>query len=382
MERWQKLIKQYIGIYSFKHIFIYPDYIMRKILLLIICSFICFSSFSSSNVTIDGISYLLEGDMASVRGANTKIVEIPDTIVVDSASYKVYNIGDHAFFNDTIVEHIKLPQTIEKIWDHNFIGCKNLKTIYIQSNLELWNFGLSDYEDYSSNYENYNDEWLYSNCTLIINTNLKGVKLNSTFNKFSDIIYYNGDDDFWIHLGKNIQVKDFTYYIRDEKNVLVSGYSGIGNPTFVNEITLSNHNLNVIGIARNAFEGASIDTLIIPDFIESIGENAFKDCLGLKFIECKGANPPICNQSFGYGLNEAKIYANCELSVPSESFKLYRLMDCWEKFDTKAYDFEMEVIPSTDHATFTWTPTCGAAKLSVDNFRRRNQERHNMCLNL
>lgn len=26
MERWQKLIKQYIGIYSFKHIFIYPDF--------------------------------------------------------------------------------------------------------------------------------------------------------------------------------------------------------------------------------------------------------------------------------------------------------------------------------------------------------------------
>lgn len=204
--------------------------------------------------------------------------------------------------------------------------------------------------------------------TLIINTNLKGVKLNSTFNKFSDIIYYNGDDDFWIHLGKNIQVKDFTYYIRGEKNVLVSGYSGIGNPTFVNEITLSNHNLNVIGIARNAFEGASIDTLIIPDFIESIGENAFKDCLGLKFIECKGANPPICNQSFGYGLNEAKIYANCELSVPSESFKLYRLMDCWGKFDTKAYDFEMEVIPSTDHATFTWTPTCGAANYQLTIF--------------
>ena len=72
---------------------------MKKLCLMILGIFICSSSFCEKIVSVDGISYLLEGYGASVKGANLKVVEIPDTIVVDSISYKVYNIGDHAFYN-------------------------------------------------------------------------------------------------------------------------------------------------------------------------------------------------------------------------------------------------------------------------------------------
>lgn len=334
---------------------------MKKLCLMILGIFICSSSFCEKIVSVDGISYLLEGYGASVKGANLKVVEIPDTIVVDSISYKVYNIGDHAFYNDTIVESIKLPKTIEDVWDHNFIGCNNLKTIYIQSDIQIWNIESLSYNEGRDLLTH-----LYENCILLLSADLKGKRL--LCDGFSKKIYYEGVHGLWMCVGHDIQVGDYYYYISGEENAYVSGYVGQGNPKFESDIVFLNCILNVVGIADNAFEGASIDTLIIPEFIESIGENAFKDCLGLRLIECQGENPPLCNKSFGYGLNEAKIYANCDLSVPSKSFKLYRLMDCWEKFDTKAFDFEMEVIPSTDHATFTWTPTCGATNYQLSIF--------------
>lgn len=338
---------------------------MKKLCLMILGIFICSSSFCEEFVSVDGISYLLEGNRASVKGANLKVVEIPDTIVVDSISYKVYNIGDHAFYNDTIVESIKLPKTIEDVWDHNFIGCNNLKTIYIQSDIQTWNIESLSYNEGRDLLTH-----LYENCILVLSADLKGKRL--LCDGFSKKFYYEGVHGLWMCVGHDIQVGDYYYYISGEENAYVSGYVGQGNPKFESDIVFLNRNLNVVGIADNAFEGASIDTLIIPEFIESIGENAFKDCLELRLIECKGENPPVCNKSFGYGLNEAKIYANCELSVPSKSFKLYRLMDCWEKFDTKAFDFEMEVIPSTDHATFTWTPTCGATNYQLFIFEKED----------
>ncbi len=325
---------------------------MKRLCSLFIGFFFCLCGFCE-NITIDGISYLLENYRASVKGANLKVVEIPDSIFVDSVSYKVYNIGDHAFYNDTIVEYIKLPKSIEDIWDHNFVGCDNLKTIYIQSDIQLLN---------SAEFP--------ENCVLIFSPDLKGKSI--TYDGISKKIYFEGEDDFWKYLGHDVQVGDYYYYISGEDNAYVSGYVGKGNPNIERDIVLLNRNLNVVGIADNAFESVFMDTLIIPEFIESIGENAFLDCLELKLIECKGENPPVCNNSFGYGVNEAKIYANCELSVPSKSFKLYRLMDCWEKFDTKAFDFEMEVIPSTDRATFTWTPTCGATNYQLSIYEKED----------
>ena len=60
-------------------------------------------------------------------------IEIPDTIEIDGKKYVVKLIAADAFKDNTALESVTIPETIEQIGDSAFAGCTGLKDIYVQS---------------------------------------------------------------------------------------------------------------------------------------------------------------------------------------------------------------------------------------------------------
>ena len=61
----------------------------------------------------------------------TVVVEIKATVVINDEKYTVTTIGEGAFENNTKVEIVSIPETIEFIGNNAFAGCFNLKEIRV-----------------------------------------------------------------------------------------------------------------------------------------------------------------------------------------------------------------------------------------------------------
>jgi len=78
----------------------------------------------------------------------------------------------------------------------------------------------------------------------------------------------------------------FRYSVDDHGNVTITDYIGIGGNVVVpDEIFVPSPEyfifLDVTKIGPNAFAGSSVDSVIIPNSVEEIGDRAFYDCHGL-----------------------------------------------------------------------------------------------------
>mgnify|MGYP002508862346 FL=1 len=73
----------------------------------------------------------------TVEFTNTNLtkstITIPETIIIDSAVYKVTAISKNAFKNNKKIKKVTVGKNIKTIGSGAFSGCKNLKTIIIKS---------------------------------------------------------------------------------------------------------------------------------------------------------------------------------------------------------------------------------------------------------
>ena len=67
----------------------------------------------------------------------TIVVEIKATVVINDVEYTVTAIGEGAFENNTKVEIVSIPETIEFIGNNAFAGCFNLKEIRVLAELPI-----------------------------------------------------------------------------------------------------------------------------------------------------------------------------------------------------------------------------------------------------
>ncbi len=66
----------------------------------------------------------------------TKNVAIPGTVKVAGVSYKVTSIGLKAFYKDTTIQSLIIPNTVETIENYAFYGCTQLKTVKVGKKVE------------------------------------------------------------------------------------------------------------------------------------------------------------------------------------------------------------------------------------------------------
>src|SRR5690554_3385850 len=100
--------------------------------------FLLFMSFVSmaTNFTIDSIKYqtLSNGENPTVFvGPSTKTgnVIIPETVYFNDTTYTITEIGEYAFYQNTALTSISIPNTITKIGYHAFAYCSGLTSIEI-----------------------------------------------------------------------------------------------------------------------------------------------------------------------------------------------------------------------------------------------------------
>jgi hypothetical protein len=82
---------------------------------------------STKNLTV-GITYF-GLDAESTTSTYKGIVEIPETVTWGTTTYTVTSICAYAFWGDTGVTSVTIPNSVTEIDDYAFNGCTSLKDI-------------------------------------------------------------------------------------------------------------------------------------------------------------------------------------------------------------------------------------------------------------
>ena len=92
-----------------------------------------------------------------------------------------------------------------------------------------------------------------------------------------------------------VQIDATNFYINDVKYTVVNGHLEVtgydeaffyGDATIISKMNYRGHELNVLKIGDDAFEGCkNLLKVIIADGVEEIGNSCFRDCTNLSYID-------------------------------------------------------------------------------------------------
>ena len=188
-----------------------------------------------------------------------KSVEIPATVT---------SIGDSAFCNCTSLESVEIPATVASIDDYAFCGCTSLESVEIPNSVT--NIG----------------NRVFSGCS-----SLKKVTIPDTVTSM-------GNNVFTSCSKLEYNVKDNIKYLGNTKNPYLYLFSVTYSGTTV-EI-----DSNCRFISESAFRNfTTLESVIIPDTVTSIGQGAFQGCSSLAGIEFNGTTTQWNNITKYYGWN-------------------------------------------------------------------------------
>ena len=128
------------------------------------------------------------------------------------------------------------------------------------------------------------------------------------------------------------------------QTVAVSNAGGVsGECVIPAQVTHGNQTYDVTAIAENAFkDNKNVTDVTIPASIETIGNNAFSGCTGLKSIKMLNENPidfssPASTRGMGTRASASSIFdgvdlETCILYVPDGSVDKYNAAEVWKEF--------------------------------------------------
>jgi flagellar basal body rod protein FlgG len=121
---------------------------MKKIyfVIIVIALFLVFgygcSNSNSVPMTVENFEFAANTDgksyyVSKYKMANDRLVYIPDQF----NGYPVTSIGSNAFYNNSAIEKIIVPKTIETIYSSAFSGVENLREIEFEEDSNLISIG-------------------------------------------------------------------------------------------------------------------------------------------------------------------------------------------------------------------------------------------------
>ena len=245
-------------------------------------------------------------------------LEIPDEIL----DVKIVGIRDDVFANCENLIAVTIPATVKSIGATAFIGCENLKDIYIASNRNVVS----------------NVPWGAYNAT---------------------VHWANGVDDERVAVDIVVD--------KSMRNLL--RFKGTANEKFVipeffyDEMGTYYH---VIGIADGTFENCTnLASVTMPNSIETIGANAFKGCTNLSSVYLSNSITSIGDYAFANtAITRISIYEAIR-TIGKNAFS-----GCQKLSVIKVYRFNNEVLHSpwgAPNATVEWFMPCTEVFLTAEN---------------
>ena len=266
----------------------------------------------AATITNDGTSPIVKIGENAFANRNIVSITFPDTLTeIASGAFSgsnlsgllsipntVTTIGDGAFQDCSGITHIIIPESVVTIGQNAFSGC-GISYIIIPSSVNAIGVGA------------------FQNCAQLIkvyvpippsltppafytNYNNSSVYFNS--GSVSPNAQYNYTLDFYPSQGN-------TKITQSDVTNIIGGFTG----NFVANINGTSNTL-LIDIDDNAFSGRNITTVIIGNYVEGIGVNAFKNCAQLT------------NVSIGSGIQTigAGAFLNCQnlqtVKIPSKMY--------------------------------------------------------------
>ncbi len=245
-------------------------------------------------VRVNGIKYSLKDGQAGVviQSKNTSgNIVIPNSLTYKDSQYTVSSIAKSAFEDCGGLTTIALPNGVSIIAQSAFENCTMLESVELSNNLTAI------------------DSYAFNNCT-----SLKAITLPDSLTKItgtpfkgcSSLVlkatqktkpsgwsasWYSGCD-IYIYDCNNSVIKDgIGYTIKNNEAVVVAAKKSLLNANIEREVNINGTNFLVTEIASKVGDKtSSISSLVIPNSVKSIAENAFKECVNLKTLTINGGD--------------------------------------------------------------------------------------------
>lgn len=265
---------------------------MKRTIFSLLLLFSIHSLFALS-FTLNGINYTTtDNNTASVTNGKSYAGNgnLPSIINFAGTNYRVTAIENGAFYNNSIITNIVIPDSVTSIGQYAFTGCSSLLSISIPGSVKLI------------------DSYAFSNCSGDVAVD------SSNPNYLSENgILYNKNKTTLIHCPTSTS-GDFIVpgTVINVESYAFSGSSHLTGITILGSVQT---------IGSHAFSGCSgLTNISIPNSVSSIGSYAFSDCSSLPDIIIPGSVTTIEEGTFwASGISSITIPASVS-SIGSFSF--------------------------------------------------------------
>lgn len=208
-------------------------------------------------VTIDGIKYELNvaQGVAQVTGAESSVTvaNIPSSVTYENTECTVTKIGDSAFFLNSSLTEVNLPETVTAIGDKAFQSSDLTKITFPESLGSIGNYAFNGCD-------------LLSKIAIPKDIRIIGDRAFQGCKALTEVTLLESEEESDSSGGSDSQLGGNSFGIGNNSG------SGSGNKI-------------VYSIGGEAFSGCtSLKTITIPPLIEEIGYSAFKNCSALTEI--------------------------------------------------------------------------------------------------
>lgn len=250
------------------------------------------------DVILDSIIYAKINDgEASLVGSysQSENIVIPQTITDDkNNTYIISSIGRTAFYQNSNLREVKLPESLKSIGDSAFYYNTKLQEITLPASLT--EIGKNAF------YYCYNIQNVYALCAPI------DISAGCFYNYYTLYVPSEFEEQYrsateWRNFS-TIIAQDFSYgdfVLKKLTDNTLSVIKYIGTQTDItipDEVTINNTTYKITAIGNSAFESTSLTSIKLPNFLEEIGERAFWSNYDLTSVNFPNSLRTIGNYAF------------------------------------------------------------------------------------